>query len=52
MITKCSCQAATLQRIFTYVASPSLKYTKKALSARLYLIPAKGGDFVHLTTTA
>lgn len=33
--------AATVERIFTDVASLSLKYTNKALSARLFLIPGK-----------
>lgn len=48
--------AATVERIFTDVASLSLKYTDKALSARLFLIPGKKpGDEVtfdnpYLTT--
>ncbi|MEQ8809200.1 MAG: DUF711 family protein [Imperialibacter sp.] len=36
-----STSAATVERIFTDVASLSLKYTNKALSARLFLIPGK-----------
>ncbi len=38
----------TLERIYTDVASLSLKYTDKALSARLFLIPGKSvGDKVE-----
>ncbi|WP_339787321.1 DUF711 family protein [uncultured Imperialibacter sp.] len=36
-----STSAAMVERIFTDVASLSLKYTNKALSARLFLIPGK-----------
>lgn len=40
--------ASTLERIFTDVASLALKYTNKALSARLFLIPNKSeGDIVE-----